>query len=168
MSERYTMHPSPVGELLLVIDEEGALTRLRFVDDGGVPPQDADRDDAALVPMARELDEYFAGTRRGFDVAVAPSGTPFQRVIWDALREVPYGETASYGEIAARVGRPTASRAVGAANGANPIVIVVPCHRVVGADGTLTDYGGGLDRKRLLLDLEAQTLLGCAPGAAKA
>ncbi len=162
MNDRSSMYASPVGELLLVIDGEGALTRLQFVDDGGAPPPDADRDDAALAPVTRQLDEYFAGTRRAFQLTLAPRGTPFQRAVWDALGEVPYGETATYGEIAARVGRPTASRAVGAANGANPIAIVVPCHRVVGANGTLTGYGGGLDRKQLLLELEGHTLPGCA------
>ena len=151
----YTVQPSPVGELLVVIDGNGALTDLRFDDAGASPPSGAVRDDAALAPVACQLDEYFTGARRSFDVRLSPSGTPFQRAVWDALRDVPYGETATYGEIAARVGRPTASRAVGAANGANPIAIVVPCHRIVGANGTLTGYGGGLDRKRLLLDLEA-------------
>lgn len=154
MSAWYTMHPSPVGELLVVLDGDGALTDLRFDDAGAALPRDALRDDTALAPVTRQLDEYFAGSRRSFDVRLAPGGTPFQRAVWDALRDVPYGETVTYGEIAARVGRPTASRAVGAANGANPIAVVVPCHRIVGANGTLTGYGGGLDRKRLLLELE--------------
>lgn len=101
-----------------------------------------------------QLDDYFAGLRTDFDLMVAPRGTPFQLDVWRALTTIPYGETVSYGELAARVGRPTAARAVGAANGQNPISIIVPCHRVIGASGDLTGYGGGLDRKSLLLDLE--------------
>ena len=105
--------------------------------------------------VARRLDAYFEGQRVAFDFALAPSGTPFQQSVWRALCGIPYGETVSYAEIARRVGRPSAVRAVGAANGANPIAIVIPCHRVIGTNGTLTGYGGGLDRKRALLLLEA-------------
>ena len=105
-----------------------------------------------------QLGEYFAGGRTHFDLPLAPSGSPFQLRVWNALREIPYGQTASYGEIARKVGVPSAPRAVGAANGLNPIGIIVPCHRVIGSDGSLTGYGGGLERKRLLLDLEAGVL----------
>ena len=99
--------------------------------------------------------EYFAGERTSFDVPLVLDGAPFQRRVWRALQDVPYGETISYGELARRIGPPSAARAVGLANGRNPISVIVPCHRVIGADGSLTGYGGGLDRKRLLLDLEA-------------
>ena len=102
-----------------------------------------------------QLDEYFAGDRQEFDLPLAPAGTPFQRQVWEALASIPYGEVTSYAALADRLGRPGSARAVGAANGANPLAIVVPCHRVVGADGTLTGYAGGLDAKRTLLTLEA-------------
>jgi len=104
--------------------------------------------------VKRQLEEYFAGERTIFDIPLAPEGAPFEREVWRALEEIPYGETVSYGEIARRVGQPTAARAVGTANGRNPIAVIVPCHRVIGADGSLTGYGGGLERKRLLLELE--------------
>jgi methylated-DNA-[protein]-cysteine S-methyltransferase len=108
-----------------------------------------------------QLAEYFAGRRRRFELPLAMDGTPFQRRVWQALREIPYGRTTTYGELARRIGRsPSASRAVGMANGRNPIAVVVPCHRVVGADGSLTGFGGGLERKRLLLELEAAALAG--------
>jgi methylated-DNA-[protein]-cysteine S-methyltransferase len=104
--------------------------------------------------VIRQLDEYFAGARTEFDVPMTLVGTPFQRTVWAALREIPYGETVSYGQLAERIGRRTAVRAVGLANGRNPIGVIVPCHRVVGATGDLTGYGGGLERKRHLLDFE--------------
>ena len=107
---------------------------------------------------ARQLDEYFAGTRQDFELAVDPAGTAFQRRVWCALQHIPYGATTSYGALARRVGQPTASRAVGAANGRNPISIVIPCHRVVGADGDLTGYAGGIARKEELLRLESNHL----------
>jgi methylated-DNA-[protein]-cysteine S-methyltransferase len=107
-----------------------------------------------LDRAARELDEYLAGTRRSFDLPLAPRGTPFQRAVWEALTAIPYGTTATYAQLATAVGRPAAVRAVGQANGRNPIAVVVPCHRVVGADGSLTGYAGGTDRKAALLDLE--------------
>ena len=109
---------------------------------------------AALREAERQLAEYFEGTRRDFDLPLSAEGTPFQRRVWDELRRIPYGQTISYGELARRIGKPTASRAVGAANGRNPIAIVVPCHRVIGADGTLIGYGGGLPVKQALLALE--------------
>jgi methylated-DNA-[protein]-cysteine S-methyltransferase len=149
----YTRADSPVGELLLVGDGE-SLRALRFAGGGAVPP--GAREDASAFEVAlRQLGEYFAGERRAFDVPLDLRGSDFQRAVWAALLEIPYGETASYGDIARRVGRPGKARAVGRANGSNPVAVIVPCHRVIGADGTLTGYGGGLERKRLLLDLEA-------------
>jgi methylated-DNA-[protein]-cysteine S-methyltransferase len=110
--------------------------------------------DPLLLEAADQLGAYFAGALREFDLPLAPSGTPFQREVWDAVSGISYGRTASYAEIAAAVGRPSACRAVGAANGRNPLPVIVPCHRIMGAAGALTGYGGGLDRKRSLLDLE--------------
>ncbi len=107
-----------------------------------------------------QLDEYFAGDRREFDLPLVPLGSEFQRRVWDGLLEIPYGETISYGELAREIGRPAAARAVGMANGQNPISIVIPCHRVIGADGALTGYAGGVERKRLLLEHESATLAG--------
>jgi methylated-DNA-[protein]-cysteine S-methyltransferase len=118
------------------------------VPDGGV------RDDDFFVDVTRQLDEYFAGSRTSFDIALQLQGTPFQRAVWAQLRDIPYGETISYGELARRVGNPKASRAVGLANGRNPIAVIVPCHRVIAADGTLGGYGGGPERKTHLLELE--------------
>jgi methylated-DNA-[protein]-cysteine S-methyltransferase len=111
-------------------------------------------DDTGFDEAVRQLDEYFRGTRTAFDLPVAPQGTEFQRTVWAALRGIPYGETVTYGQLAATIDRPTASRAVGLANGRNPISIVIPCHRVVGSGGALTGYGGGVERKRLLLEHE--------------
>ncbi len=157
---------SPVGELLLTGD--GAHLTGVFFDrhkDGVDDRPDAARlgrhepDDPVLTRTAAQLAEYFALQRTTFDLPLAPLGTDFQRRVWKALLDVPYGRTASYGSIALRLGLlPSASRAVGLANGANPISIVVPCHRIIGADGSLTGYGGGLDRKRFLLDLEQGVL----------
>jgi methylated-DNA-[protein]-cysteine S-methyltransferase len=139
---------TPIGTLWLAGNERG-LTQVAF---GRAP---ADRPPRGLASAARaQLDAYFAGELEGFDLPLNPAGTPFQRSVWDAVAAIPYGTTASYSEIAAAVGRPSACRAVGAANGRNPLAIVVPCHRVVGAAGGLTGYGGGLERKRALLDLE--------------
>jgi methylated-DNA-[protein]-cysteine S-methyltransferase len=152
---RYTIVDSPVGALLLARDGDG-LRALHFL--RGRRPADPDpawtRDDAGFDDLARELHEYFAGTRREFTVPLAPRGTGFQRAVWAELCRIPYGETISYAELARRIGNPRAVRAVGLANGANPLAIIVPCHRVIGADGTLTGYGGGLTTKRYLLDLE--------------
>ena len=111
---------------------------------------------AAFADVSEQLGEYFAGRRTSFDVPLPMDGAPFERRVWRALQEIPYGETVSYGELARRIDQPSAARAVGMANGRNPIAVIVPCHRVIGADGTLTGYGGGLERKRLLLDLEAR------------
>ena len=153
---RYTTTPSPIGDLLLVGDAD-ALSGLYM--QAGPRPKPIDpaweRDDTAFDDAIDQLDAYFAGERTAFDLPLAPAGTPFQLRVWDELRRIPYGTTTSYGELAARLGQPTASRAVGLANGRNPISVVVPCHRVIGANGSLTGFGGGTERKRLLLDLEA-------------
>ncbi len=153
----YTEIESPVGELLASADAAGRITGLHFLDGHRTPPGGADwvRNERSLSPLRLQLEEYFAGERREFELDLAPSGTPFQLSVWRALCAIPYGETASYGEIAAAVGQPGAARAVGGANNRNPIAIIVPCHRVIGASGSLTGYGGGLPRKRQLLALEA-------------
>lgn len=150
---------SPVGELTLVA-RDGALSGLYMTGQRYRPAEEnfGARDDTSLREVAHQLAEYFAGTRTTFDVPLDLAGTPFQRAVWSALCEIPYGETVSYGELAAGLGRPTAARAVGAANGHNPVGIIVPCHRVVGSSGDLTGYGGGVERKRHLLAFEAHTL----------
>jgi methylated-DNA-[protein]-cysteine S-methyltransferase len=156
---RFTHVQSPVGELLVTVDTAGRLTRLHFPDGPHTPapPADWTRDERPFAELRRQLDAYFTGELEDFDLELAPRGTPFQRQVWSALRAIPYGTTSSYGEIARAVGQPGAARAVGGANNRNPIAIVIPCHRVIGAGGSLTGYGGGLDRKRLLLALEAGT-----------
>ena len=113
-----------------------------------------------LLKARRQLEEYFAGTRRCFDLPLAPSGTPFQMAVWEALKAIPYGETSSYGEIAVRIGTPKSCRAVGGAIHWNPIAIVIPCHRVIGADGGMTGFGAGLEMKRMLLELEGREIIG--------
>ena len=155
----FTTIPTPVGELLLTSNGD-ALAAVYF-EDPRYGPSSTDgwiRDDAVLADARRQLGEYFRGERTTFDLALAPSGTEFQRTVWRALEDIPYAATTSYGAIANRIGRPSASRAVGAANGRNPISIIVPCHRVVGSGGDLTGYGGGLDRKRWLLNHETAVL----------
>lgn len=151
----HTVVDSPVGSLTLVADGP-ALRGLYLSGQRHLPAGAAfgDRDDAVLPAVREQLAAYFAGTLREFDLPLASHGTPFQSQVWQALRAVPYGSTCTYTELAAAVGRPAAVRAVGAANGRNPVCIVVPCHRVVGADRWLTGYAGGLARKRFLLDLE--------------
>jgi methylated-DNA-[protein]-cysteine S-methyltransferase len=152
----FTTMPSPVGRLTLVGDGD-ELIGLHFEGDaGGAPRADWVRDDRRLRPVLMQLKEYFAGERTRFDLPLAPRGTAFQKAVWTALLRIPFGETASYGDIARAIGKPAASRAIGGANHRNPIAIVIPCHRVIGADGSLTGYGGGLDHKRLLLALEAR------------
>jgi methylated-DNA-[protein]-cysteine S-methyltransferase len=148
----HALVPSPIGQLLLAGDGE-VLGRLYMPPHRHAPEVTGDwvRDDDAYPVARAQLAEYFAGERTAFDLPLAPAGTPWQHRVWAALREIPYGETRNYGEIAAAVGAPGAARAVGHANGRNPISIVVPCHRVVGADGRLTGYGGGLERKQALL-----------------
>jgi methylated-DNA-[protein]-cysteine S-methyltransferase len=155
----YITLDSPIGPLTLVA-ENGTLTKL-FMDSQRHAPDPAsfgDPGDPAGEPFASaaaQLTAYFAGELSEFDLPLAPDGTQFQRQVWSALRQIPYGTTMSYGELADKLGKPGASRAVGLANGRNPIAIVVPCHRVIGSDGSLTGYGGGLDRKQFLLGLEA-------------
>jgi len=147
----YTTVKSPIGDLLLTSDGE-RLTGLKM---SPFRPDPAwKRSPAALGPAAAQLEAYFAGELRAFDLELTTVGSPFQRSVWHALADIPYGETISYGELARRIGNPRAVRAVGRANGANPIAIVLPCHRVIGSNGTLTGYGGGLDRKAKLLALE--------------
>lgn len=151
----HTVTDSPIGPLTLVATD-GALTGVYMQqhEHRPVPESFGPADPAALTAAVEQLAAYFAGERRSFDLPIELRGTPFQRRVWAALREIPYGQTISYGQLAARIGQPTASRAVGLANGRNPISIVVPCHRVIGANGRLTGYGGGIERKRQLLDLE--------------
>jgi methylated-DNA-[protein]-cysteine S-methyltransferase len=144
---------SPLGELLLAGDGR-SLTRLEMTPRDVAT--DGSHDPDAFRDVEAQLNAYFAGELTEFAVPLAPSGSGFQLAVWAALVRIPYGETASYGEIAAEVGRPDAVRAVGATNGRNPIAVIIPCHRVIGADGTLVGYGGGLPRKRLLLELEAE------------
>jgi methylated-DNA-[protein]-cysteine S-methyltransferase len=156
----FTHIESPIGELLLCSDGV-SLTGL-YMDAAGRPPIDGSwTEDASAPPLpeaARQLREYFAGTRRTFDLPLKLRGTEFQQRVWHALEEIPFGETWSYGQLARRIGNKNASRAVGLANGSNPISILVPCHRVIGADGSLTGYGGGLERKRWLLKHEGSQM----------
>jgi methylated-DNA-[protein]-cysteine S-methyltransferase len=148
---RYSVFASPIGELQLVGDGQ-ALTAIYFP---GQPPDSTwQRDDRAFLEASEQLDAYFAGELTEFDLALAPLGTPFQQGVWSALRAIPYGRTTTYGKLAADLGDPRAVRAVGLANGRNPIPIIIPCHRVIGANGGLTGYGGGIERKQWLLALE--------------
>ncbi len=144
--------PTPLGALSLVSDGD-ALIAATF---DGAPPDVPPGDDAVLTDARRQLTAYFEGEPVAFTLPVRTQGTPFQERVWAALRDIPHGETISYGTLAARLGAPGAAQAVGAANGQNPVAVVVPCHRVVGADGALTGYAGGLERKRALLDLESR------------
>lgn len=164
-AQRHTRIDSALGKILLTSDGEH-LSGL-YLDDfdrilqrlattTGVETI-ADDGSELFATAGEQLTEYFAGTRRAFDVPLAPQGTDFQRQVWQALTTIPYGATAGYAELAAWIDRPTAARAVGAANGRNPISIIVPCHRVIGADGALTGYAWGEEKKRFLLDLEAKT-----------
>jgi len=148
----WTTYDSPVDELLLTSDGT-SLTRLLF-SPFTVDPTWSEEPCALLDEAVAQLRDYFGGVRTTFDLPLAPTGTAFQLNVWQALREIPYAETINYGQLATRIGNRNASRAVGLANGRNPISIVVPCHRVIGANGALTGFGGGLDRKRTLLDLE--------------
>jgi methylated-DNA-[protein]-cysteine S-methyltransferase len=153
----YCYFDTPIGELLLA-GEEGALSMIGFPK-GSMrrePEPDWIFNETQLADVSRQLREYFAGERREFDLPLKLSGTEFQVSVLEALQNIPYGETTSYGEIAKRIGRPKAVRAVGAANGRNPIPIIVPCHRVIGSTGDLTGFGGGLDTKEALLRLEAE------------
>ncbi|TDV40098.1 methylated-DNA--[protein]-cysteine S-methyltransferase [Actinophytocola oryzae] len=151
----HTVMDSPVGRLTLVATD-GVLSGLYMDEQRHRPMADlfGTRDDTKSMAVKEQLEAYFAGTLREFTVPMTFTGTVFQRRVWTELRTIPYGETTTYGELAERLGRPTAARAVGLANGRNPIGIIVPCHRVVGSTGSLTGYGGGLPRKRYLLDFE--------------
>ena len=154
MTTRYSIYAGTEGPLLLAVDDDGYLVCLHFAHDTRPVGDDWVTDDEALAHVRTQLDEYFAGARTAFDLPIRLHGTPFQVEVWEQLRQIPYGETISYGELAKRVDRPEAARAVGAANGQNPIAIIVPCHRVIGADGSLTGFGGGLPWKRWLLQRE--------------
>ena len=145
------------AKLAAWVDGEGRLVRLKLDADGAAGvDRDARHDEAAIAHVRRQVEEYCAGERTVFELELAARGTEFQHSVWDALVEIPYGQTRSYGEIAKAIGQPQAARGVGAANGANPIGLIVPCHRVIGADGSLTGYGGGLPLKRALLAHEAE------------
>lgn len=153
----YDYFDSPIGIVLIAGDAE-AIRRITFPKNGKAARPEPEWEHSAGGPVGeaiRQLREYFASRRTAFDLPLAPEGTSFQRAVWRQLQEIPYASTISYGELARRVGNPKASRAVGAANGANPIPIVIPCHRVIGANGTLTGFGGGLPVKHALLSLEA-------------
>ncbi|MDE3735489.1 methylated-DNA--[protein]-cysteine S-methyltransferase [Pseudomonas resinovorans] len=154
----YRYHDSPTGPLLLAGDESGL--QLLYMDN-----TERWQPNTGWVPAGRQLDEpcrqldlYFEGRLKRFDLRLAPRGTPFQQRVWQALLDIPYGRTTSYSELAERIGNPKSVRAVGTANGANPISIIIPCHRVIGRDGSLTGYAGGLPRKALLLKLEGVKL----------
>ncbi|MBI5497986.1 MAG: methylated-DNA--[protein]-cysteine S-methyltransferase [Deltaproteobacteria bacterium] len=163
MRLRHHVLASPLGELLGVVTDEGAVRSLLFVErDGadralealGQAGNDLQHDQAALANLAGQLAAYFDGRQRSFDLALAPEGTEFERRVWAELVRIPYGETRSYRDVAVAVGAAGAERAVGRANGRNPVAIIIPCHRVVGADGKLVGYAGGLWRKEHLLQLE--------------
>ncbi len=138
---------------LTVVADDGVLVRL-YLSPPGPQASLGERDDAALAEVAAQLGEYLAGDRERFDLSLRPVGSAFELAVWEQLTRIPYGETRTYGSVARAVGEPGGAQAVGLACGRNPLAVVVPCHRVVGADGTLVGFGGGLDRKRFLLDLE--------------
>lgn len=149
--EHKCIYSAPTGKITIYANDEG-INCVLLTAEGDV--LENVMDSPTLAEAARQLDEYFAGERRSFDLPLVPKGTEFQKKVWNALREIPYGDTCTYGEIAAKIGNPKASRAVGMANNRNPLAIIVPCHRVIGANGSLTGYAGGLDMKKSLLDLE--------------
>jgi methylated-DNA-[protein]-cysteine S-methyltransferase len=154
-TSRYTVFSCPFGELLIVTDDGTALTRLWLPPATPDPSWERADELPILAEAHRQLDAYFAGERTDFDLPLAPRGTAFQRKVWEALRRIDYGTTKTYGQIALELGAPGAARAVGSANHDNPIAIVQPCHRVIGANGKLVGFAGGLEQKRQLLDLEA-------------
>lgn len=164
---KYRYVASPLGEILVAGDEEG-LKLIGFPEGKGriEPRAEWIRDDRAFEDARQQLDEYFRGERTSFDLKLAPAGTRFQLAVLDALRRIPYGETRSYADVAASVGRPKAVRAVGAANGRNPLPIVIPCHRVIGSNGSLTGFGGGIAAKRFLLNLETGSQAASSGGPA--
>ena len=157
MTTYYCYHDSPIGPILLAGDGD-SLTLLGFPSGSMARRHEQDwvEDKKPFKDVIKQLDQYFKGEREEFDLPLAPMGTNFQQSVWQALTEIPYGETWSYGQLAKHIGRPKASRAVGAANGVNPIPIIVPCHRVIGSSGKLTGFGGGLETKAFLLDLESK------------
>ena len=165
MEVEHTVVESPVGPLTLVRSPEG-LCGLYMHLQRHLPGSDrfGPRVDTGFAAVTAQLGEYFAGERTEFTVPLAPTGTEFQRRVWSALRTIPYGETRTYLQLAEQLGNPAAIRAVAAANGRNPIGIVVPCHRVIGSDGALTGYAGGLERKRFLLALESPAAVGVQDG----
>lgn len=153
---KYRMLESPVGPLMLAgEDDELAVVGFSTGDRAQTPKAGWERCDDAFENAAAQLDEYFSGARRRFDLPLRPAGTPFQLAVLEALRTIPYGETRTYAQVAKAVGKPRAARAVGAANARNPIPVIIPCHRVIGGDGSLTGFGGGMKAKRFLLALEA-------------
>ena len=158
MSEiRYTYCAGLLGTMLLAANERGLRSVNFAASKRAERPQAGWREDSAFFSETiRQLRAYFEGELREFDLRLAPEGTEFQMRVWQSLRNIPYGETISYGQLAARLGNPKASRAVGLANGSNPIPIIIPCHRVIGSDGSLVGYGGGLENKKILLALESR------------
>ncbi|RKR75991.1 methylated-DNA--[protein]-cysteine S-methyltransferase [Frondihabitans australicus] len=166
----YTVIDSPLGELTLVADDAGALRALYMVEHRHAPDVSTfgerlagDDADEVFGEVTRQLGEYFAGERTTFDLPTAPAGTPFQLAVWEQLRAIPYGETRTYGELAVALGNPKAVRAVGLANGRNPLSIIVPCHRVIGASGAMTGFGGGIERKEWLLGHEGYQVVPSQP-----
>ena len=153
-----SVYDSPIGPLTLA-SNGAALTQLEFENPKHPLPPVEPGDDKIIAQAKRELDAYFKGKLKAFSVPVAPQGTEFQRKAWAALQKIPYGATRTYGQQAAVIGSPAASRAVGAANGRNPVAVIIPCHRVIGSNGSLTGFGGGMERKKFLLDLEQGELL---------
>jgi len=147
---------TPIGPLYAALDADGRLSALSFHGDEAASVSALNPAD--VQPLLDQLHEYFSGKRTAFALELAPRGTPFQREVWNALLDIPYGDTISYAELARRIGKPNAVRAVGAANGANPIPLIIPCHRVIGSNGTLTGYGGGIERKQWLLAHEGRRL----------
>ncbi len=145
---------SPLGDLEVVVNGGGEVVEIGFRGAAERGRRPIVRSRARCAPVVRQLREYFAGSRRSFELELAPEGTPFQRRVWETVLGIPYGATRTYGEVARLLGDERATRAVGLANGANPVAIVIPCHRVVGSDGSLVGYGGGLERKAALLELE--------------
>lgn len=164
MNKRHEVVPTPIGPVTLIADGDELIAVYMEVHKYAPDPDEYGvrvESDPVLDEAARQLTEYFASERTEFDLPLRPIGTEFQRRVWQALRDIPFGQTWSYGELAEHIGSPTASRAVGLANGRNPISIVIPCHRVIGANGSMTGYGGGIERKRWLLSHES----GAAEGA---
>ena len=149
---------TPIGALNARVDEAGRLVELHFDKLSELGSSPAAEPSTTDWPVAKQLAEYFSAKRTAFELDLAPRGTEFQLAVWNALLAIPYGDTISYAELARRIGKPSAVRAVGAANGANPIPVIIPCHRVIGSNGTLTGYGGGIERKQWLLALEGRRL----------